>query len=148
MYEPLERKSGGKEAPLPAQLRAGLETLGGQDLSGVRVHHDSPLPASVGALAYTQGKNIHLAPGQEKHLAHEGWHAVQQMAGRVTATTSVAGVPVNDHASLEGEADTMGARAMSAGVSSHALQRLADETLQAAGGTEEEEEAKQGLGGA
>ena len=149
MYEPLERKSGGKDAPLPAQLRAGLESIGGQDLSGVRVHHDSPLPASVGALAFTQGQNIHLAPGQEKHLAHEGWHAVQQMTGRVSATTSVAGVPVNDHAHLEREADTMGQRALAAGGSPHALQRLTDEMLQKACPGEEDEEAKKAaLGGA
>jgi Domain of unknown function (DUF4157) len=100
---------------LPDGLRAGLESLSGRDLSGVSVHYDSPKPAQLNAHAYAQGSEIHLAPGQERHLPHEGWHAVQQMQSRVRPTTSVGGTPVNDSARLEREADVMGARAMSAG---------------------------------
>jgi hypothetical protein len=36
---------------------------------------------------------------------------VQQRQGRVKATTSVNGLPVNDDKSLEKEADTLGAKA-------------------------------------
>ncbi len=68
---------------MPRPLKAGLEALSGMDLSGVRVHYNASRPAQVNALAYTQGQDIHVGPGQEKHLAHEGWHAVQQMQGRV-----------------------------------------------------------------
>jgi hypothetical protein len=125
-YEPLERRPAGSPAPLPSPLRAGLESMTGADLAGVRVHHNSPRPAAVGALAYTQGTNIYLGPGQERHLAHESWHVVQQMQGRVAATTSVNGVAVNDHAALESEADAMGARAHSLGAQPHTLQRLTD----------------------
>jgi Domain of unknown function (DUF4157) len=95
---------------LPAQLRAGLESLSGQNLDDVRVVRGSSRPASVGALAYTQGNDIHLAPGQDQHLAHEAWHAVQQRQGRVTPTISVAGNAVNDDPALEHEADVMAAR--------------------------------------
>ena len=35
----------------------------------------------------------------------------QQMAGRVSPTTSIGGVAVNDNAALEHEADVMGAKA-------------------------------------
>ena len=35
----------------------------------------------------------------------------QQMAGRVEPTTEVGGMPVNDNADLEHEADVMGAKA-------------------------------------
>jgi hypothetical protein len=101
---------GGKA--LPSSLRAGIESLSGMNMDGVRVHYGSPLPARINALAYAQGRNIHLARGEEKHLPHEAWHVVQQMQGKVRATTHVEGVGVNDDTSLEREADRMGDRAM------------------------------------
>ena len=93
------------------QLKAGVEALSGMDLSSVRVHRDSPKPAQLNAAAYAQGNDIHLAPGQERHLPHEAWHLVQQRQGRVKATTQIAGVAVNDNTGLEREADVMGAKA-------------------------------------
>jgi hypothetical protein len=45
-------------------------------------------------------------------LPHEAWHVVQQMQGKVRATTRVEGVGVNDDVSLEREADQMGDRAV------------------------------------
>jgi hypothetical protein len=98
---------------LPDNLKDGVENLSGIDMSDVRVHYNSDRPASVGALAYTQGTDIHVAPGQEKHLAHEAWHVVQQAQGRVQATTQMKGVAVNDDVGLEKEADLMGAKALS-----------------------------------
>ncbi|MDW3193325.1 MAG: DUF4157 domain-containing protein [Cytophagales bacterium] len=97
---------------MPDDLKSGIENLSGMDMSDVKVHYNSAKPASVGAHAYAQGSSIHLGPGQEKHLAHEAWHTVQQKQGRVQPTTSVNGVAVNDSASLEKEADVMGAKAM------------------------------------
>ncbi len=96
---------------MPDNLKAGLEQLSGTDLSDVRVHRNSSKPEKVGALAYTQGKDIHVAPGQEKHLPHEGWHVVQQAQGRVKPTMQAKGVPINDDEGLEREADVMGAKA-------------------------------------
>ncbi|HEX3047638.1 MAG TPA: DUF4157 domain-containing protein [Bacillota bacterium] len=78
------------------------------DLSEVRVHYNSSKPAQVGALAYTQGTDIHVAPGQEEHLPHEAWHVVQQAQGRVRPTMQFKGVAVNDDAGLEQEASEMG----------------------------------------
>lgn len=97
---------------LPAPLKSGLEQLGGASLDDVRVHYGSSRPAQVGALAYAQGTDIHLAPGQEHHLPHEGWHAVQQRQGRVPVTGAVAGQPLNADPGLEREADVMGTRAL------------------------------------
>ena len=105
---------------LPDTLRAGIETLSGLSMDGVRVHYGSPEPARLGALAYTRGRDIHLAPGQEKHLPHEAWHAVQQADGGVAATTSAADVPINDDQRLEREADAMGAKAVLAGAAAAA----------------------------
>lgn len=103
---------GGNHNGLPRPLKAGLETLSGMDLSGVRVHRDSSKPAQLNALAYTQGQDIHVGPGQEKHLPHEGWHAVQQAQGRVKPTVQAKSVSINDESSLEREADVMGAKAL------------------------------------
>lgn len=97
---------------LPARLGAGIETLSGLSMDHVRVHHDSPEPARLRAHAYTRGGDIHLAPGQGHHLAHEAWHVVQQARGTVRANASVAGVALNDDAALEREADVMGTRAL------------------------------------
>jgi len=97
---------------MPDALKAGIESLSGMDMSGVRVHTNSPQPAQLNALAYAQGNDIHLAPGQDSHLPHEAWHVVQQRQGRVQPTLDVGGKPVNDNPGLEHEADVMGAKAL------------------------------------
>ena len=97
---------------MPDNLKSGIESLSGFSMDDVRVHYNSSKPATVQALAYTQGTDIHVAPGQEKHLPHEAWHVAQQMAGRVSPTTNINGMPVNDHAALEHEADVMGEKAV------------------------------------
>ena len=96
---------------MPNNLKAGVENLSGIDMSDVRVHYNSLKPAEVGALAYTQGTNIHIAPGQERHLPHEAWHVVQQAQARVRPTMQLKGLAVNDDTGLEREADEMGLRA-------------------------------------
>jgi len=96
---------------IPNQLKSGVEALSGMDMSDVRVHRNSDKPAQLNALAYAQGNEIHLGPGQEQHLPHEAWHVVQQRQGRVQATMQMAGVGVNDDVGLEEEADVMAAAA-------------------------------------
>ena len=105
---PAENKTG-----LPDQLKAGVEALSGLSMDDVRVHYNSPKPAELQALAYAQGTDIHVAPGQEEHLSHEAWHVVQQKQGRVQSTTSIDGRKINDDAGLEKEADILGAKALS-----------------------------------
>lgn len=97
---------------MPDNLKSGIESLSGFSMDDVRVHYNSSKPATVQALAYTQGTDIHVAPGQEKNLPHEAWHVAQQMAGRVSPTTNINGMPVNDNAGLEHEADVMGEKAV------------------------------------
>ena len=97
---------------MPDHLKSGLENLSNMNLSNVRVHHNSPKPAQLNALAYTQGQDIHVGSGQEKHLPHEGWHAVQQIQGRVKPTMHANGVSINDDSGLEREADAMGEKAL------------------------------------
>jgi hypothetical protein len=98
---------------LPDQLKSGIESLSGMSMDHVKVHYNSSQPAQLNALAYAQGSEIHVGPGQEQHVPHEAWHVVQQAQGRVQPTVQAkSGVPVNDDAALEDEADVMGARAM------------------------------------
>jgi len=97
---------------LPDVLKNGVEALSGLALDDVRVHYNSPQPTGLQALAYTRGSDIHVAPGQERHLPHEAWHVVQQMQGRVQPTLQrKTGVPINDNPRLEKEADEMGQKA-------------------------------------
>ncbi len=95
---------------LPGKLKAGIERLSGISMNDVRVHYNSPKPARLQALAYTQGTEIHVAPGQKQHLAHEAWHVVQQKQGRVRPDTQIHGMAVNNSRALELEADVMGKR--------------------------------------
>ena len=97
---------------MPDHLKSGLEKLSSMDLSSVRVHHNSSKPAQLDALAYTQGQDIHVGPGHEKHLPHEGWHVVQQMQGRVKPMMQGKGVSINDDKELERESDVMGVKAI------------------------------------
>jgi hypothetical protein len=98
---------------LPDQLKRGVENLSGVALDDVQVHYNSSKPAQLNALAYAQGPDIHVGPGQEKHLPHEAWHVAQQKQGRVRPTMQMkAGIPVNDDSNLEHDADLMGAKAL------------------------------------
>jgi len=109
----LERQPASKpnNTGLPDNLKNGIEALSGISMDNVKVHYNSSQPAQLNALAYAQGTDIHVAPGQEQHLPHEAWHVVQQAQGRVQPTTQMKdGVAVNDDKSLEREADVMGER--------------------------------------
>lgn len=97
---------------MPTPLKTGLEKLSGLDLSDVKVHYNSDKPGQLQALAYAQGTDIHIAPGQEAHLPHEAWHVVQQKQGRVKPTFMNGAVAINDDVALEKEADQMGAKAL------------------------------------
>ncbi|WP_424103109.1 DUF4157 domain-containing protein [Moorena producens] len=96
---------------LPDNLKAGVENLSGMSMDDVRVHYNSSKPAQLNALAYTQGTDIHVGPGQERHLPHEAWHVVQQKQGRVQPTMQLQGMAVNDNSALEREADIRGKQA-------------------------------------
>lgn len=108
---PIQRK--GNNTGLPDNLKTGIEHLSGHAMDDVKVHYNSSKPAQLQAHAYAQGTNIHIAPGQEKHLPHEAWHVVQQKQGRVRPTLQMKGkVSINDDIGLEKEADVMGAKAL------------------------------------
>ena len=134
--EPTHRPAAPPPNPtgMPDALKAGIESLSGMDMSQVRVHTNSPRPAQLQALAYAQGNDIHLGPGQEQHLPHEAWHVVQQRQGRVQATRQMAGMGVNDDVALEREADVMGSRAAMGPAPGKAREALAAGPAPAAAG--------------
>lgn len=108
---PVQKKE--NNTGLPDRLKTGIENLSGHSMDDVKVHYNSGKPAQLNAHAYAQGAEIHLAPGQEKHLPHEAWHVAQQKQGRVKPTLQMKGkVNINDDRGLEKEADMMGARAL------------------------------------
>ena len=80
------------------------------------MHYNSEKPADLQALAYAQGTDIHLAPGQEEHLPHELGHVVQQKEGDVKPNAELMSqseeIPLNNDAQLEQEADLMGDQAL------------------------------------
>ena len=117
---------------MPDQLKAEIEALSGMDLSDVRVHANSARPAQINALAYAQGNDIHLAPGQEKHLPHEAWHVLQQRQGRVRPTLQAKGAAINDDAGLEKEADVMGRKALQRRFPVHATTRATTQATETA----------------
>ena len=115
----LKEQSSGKpnDTGLPDNLKSGIENLSGMSMDSVRVHYNSSQPAQLNALAYAQGTDIHVAPGQEQHLPHDAWHVVQQAQGRVQPTMQMKeGIPINDDRGLEHEADVMGAKALGSAV--------------------------------
>lgn len=106
-------KSQRNKTGLSDYLKNGIENLSGFSMGDVRVHYNSPKPAQLNAHAYTQNTEIHVAPGQEKHLPHEAWHVVQQMQRRVKPTLRMNGTNVNDDPSLEREETVPRAKANS-----------------------------------
>jgi hypothetical protein len=111
---PIQRRA--NNTGLPDALKTGVENLSGLSMDDVKVHYGSSKPAGLNALAYTQGTDIHVAPGQAKHLPHEAWHVVQQMQGRVKPTVQAKGVGINDDRGLEKEAEVMGGKVQTASI--------------------------------
>jgi hypothetical protein len=104
---------GSNHGVLPDELKAGIESASGISLDSARLHYNSTKPAELNELACAQDSAIHVAPAEEQHLPHEAWHVVQQAQGRVKPTMQMTdGVPLNDDAGLEREADAMGRSAL------------------------------------
>lgn len=112
----MEKKDGKavqkKEQPnytgIPGKMKEHMESFSGISFDDVKVHYNSDKPAQLQALAYTQGNQVYIGPGQEKHLGHELGHIVQQKQNRVKPTSYIKGQPLNDDSSLEREADRIG----------------------------------------
>lgn len=92
---------------IPIQMKQNFEEKSGLSFDDVRVHYHSALPAKLGALAYTQGTQVFIGPGQECHLQHELGHVLQQKRGQVQATERLHGLNINRSPQLERNADVL-----------------------------------------
>ncbi|MEI7025313.1 eCIS core domain-containing protein [Paenibacillus sp. y28] len=114
--KPVQRKT--NTNGMSPEVQGKMEKAFNSDFSGVKIHEGSDA-SEIGALAYTQGSDIHFAPGRyqpntqsgQELLGHELAHVVQQRQGRVRPTTQAKGIPINDDAALEKEADQLGSKA-------------------------------------
>lgn len=105
-----QSRESGNATGIPAQLKRRLEESTALKLDDVKVHYRSERPAALDALAYTQGTQVYLGPGQERHLPHELGHVVQQKLGMVRANSRhESGAPLNTDQALERQADRIGA---------------------------------------
>jgi Domain of unknown function (DUF4157) len=121
---PLQAKSklsGSAGKSIPTPLRTKMEQSFNTSFANVTLHEGTQA-SSIGALAYTQGNQIHFASGKfhpdtasgQALLGHELAHVVQQRQGRVKPTGQVKGLPLNDNLALEQEADRLGLKAAQA----------------------------------
>lgn len=90
---------------IPAGMKRSFEQSSGFSFDDVRVHYSSEKPAQLHAHAYTQGNDVFVAPGQEKHLPHELGHVVQQKSNMVKPTEEIGEVPLNTDTAMESNAD-------------------------------------------
>jgi|GEM_PF-3027625 len=109
------------ESGMPDDVKTQMEGHFQADFSDVKIHQNSSQASDMGALAYTQGNDVHFAQGKfdassqagKALLGHELTHVVQQRESNIKPNTSVAGMAVNNDAKLEAEADSQGAAAAS-----------------------------------
>lgn len=116
---PIQKKqeNGGN---LPDDIQMKMENSFGVDFSNVKVHQSSMSAKDLDAVAYTQGNEIHFAPGYDpysskgqEYLGHELSHVVQQNAGIVGTTHQELGFNVNADMGFERQADSAGKKAAS-----------------------------------
>lgn len=106
---------------LPTHLQSKMESSLGQDFSTVSVHTNSQKAVQMNARAFTQGEQVHFAPGEfnpnssqgQNLIGHEFTHVAQQRAGVVKPTKILQkGIALNDSQHLEKEADSLGKKAI------------------------------------
>ena len=135
----------GTKTTMPNDLQSKMENSFGVDFSDVNIHKDSEQAPSLGALAYTQGNDMHFAPGQyepgsqkgQELLGHELAHVVQQREGRVKpgGQQNKADANVNTDEGLEKEEDEQGKQAAQ-GKMADVIGKEEDEKVQAKKGDE------------
>jgi hypothetical protein len=114
--QPRDERGGGRA--LDGGARAPLERSFGRSFADVRVHEDG-VAEERGALAVTEGRDIHFAAGKlapespagRKLLAHELTHVVQQESAPATPQAQAKTAAADSGDALEREADDIGARA-------------------------------------
>ena len=107
------QKSEDKRGNLPDNLQVKMENSFKADFSDVEIHENSTEAKDLDALAFTQGNEVHFAPGKyspestegQEILAHELSHIIQQREGKVKTTHEEQGHNISEQIELENEAD-------------------------------------------
>jgi len=113
----LQRKA--NSTGMPNDVRDKMETAFNTDFSDVKIHNNSPESEKIGAIAYTQGTDLHFTTGAfnpettkgQEVLGHELTHVVQQKQGSVQANEHFGGLALNTSSHLEKQADLFGTKA-------------------------------------
>lgn len=93
------------------QLRARRYLSAESAFDDVPIRYDSGIPSRLDAWGYIQGNQVELGSNQERHMAYELGHVVQQKMGTVRANAMhSSGVALNVDAQLEHKADEIEAR--------------------------------------
>jgi pyrrolidone-carboxylate peptidase len=85
---------------MPDKVQAKMEGAFSTDFSQVNIFKDDVSVSQIGALAYTQGNNVHFAPGKyepetkdgQDLLGHELTHVEQQRNGKVKSMPKLADI--------------------------------------------------------
>jgi hypothetical protein len=107
-----------KEGNLPDDVQEKMERTFNADFSDVKVYENSQSAENLGAVAYTQGNEIHFSSGYQpyssngqEYLGHELSHVLQQRQDLVKETHVEDGHSVSDDAALEAQAHEEGHKA-------------------------------------
>ena len=88
---------------IPLKIKQHMEKRSSVSLRDVKIHYNSHKPEQLQALAYTQGNQVYLGPGQEKYIYHELGHVIQQKQGRVKPNCIMNKMMLNNQDALEKE---------------------------------------------
>ncbi len=110
MKQSSESRKNENRTGISTGMKKKYERISGMSFDDVRIHYSSQKPIQMGALAYTQGRDVYIAPRQEKYLEHELGHVVQQKRGIVRPDSYINSIPVNTDRRLEEQASLMGER--------------------------------------
>lgn len=114
-HEGPETNTGRNFTGIPDKMKQDFENRSGLSFDDVRIHYNSGRPARFQSLAYTQGTNVYIAPGQEKHLRHELGHVIQQKQGLVRPAIRYDNALLNNDPYLENQADRFAAGSSASG---------------------------------
>lgn len=73
-YDKTQKVNKQNNTGIPDNMKKQFEAYSSLAFDDVKVHYNFPEPSKLNALAYTQGTQVYIAPGQDEHLPHELGH--------------------------------------------------------------------------
>lgn len=111
---------------IPVQLKTRTEDSTRVPFNYVRANYNSDKPAKLDTLAYTNGNQVGISPGQKRYSAYDLRNAMQQKLNAVRASVRYEGnEAINTDVELERQSDVSGVRK-----NAEILQGIRDQTVQ------------------